>query len=167
RRFDLRKKLVLFTTVLAIITYSTSALFIYVIYDRIKHMWPYPEQVYVIIVLLLGIIWSGILAFIAARVITKPLQSLEKVVTDVANGNLNQHIEIPQSDDEIRSLSIAFDSMLKSITSMVNNINRNFENTNNTVKNLNEVSANAAQHAAAISGATEDISKGAVSAADA
>lgn len=167
KRFDLRKKLVLFTTVLAIITYSTSAFFIYVIFDYIKHLWPYPEPVYVIIVLLLGIIWSGILAFVAARVITKPLQRLEKVATDVANGNLNQHIEIPKSNDEIRSLSLAFDAMLKNITNIVRNINENFESTNNTVNTLNEVSTSAAQHAAAISGATEDISRGAVSAADA
>lgn len=167
KRFDLRKKLVLFTTVLAIITYSTSALFIYVIYDYVKQFWSYSEMVYVIIILLLGIIWSGILAFIAARVITKPLQRLEKVATDVASGNLNQHIEIPRSDDEIRSLSIAFDTMLKSIRSMVENINNNFESTNKTVNNLEEVSATAAQHAAAISGAAEDISEGAVSAADA
>lgn len=167
QRFDLRKKLVLFTTVLAIITYSTSAFFIYVVYDYVKHLWPYPEPVYVIIVLLLGITWSAILAFIAARVITKPLQRLETVVTEVADGNLDQHIEIPQSDDEIRSLSIAFDTMLKNLRSIVNNINANFESTNNTVNNLSEVSTSAAQHAAAITGATEDIAKGALSAADA
>lgn len=167
RRFDLRLKLVLFTTILAIITYSTSAFFIYVIFDYIKHLWPYPEPLYVVIVLLLGVIWSGILAFIAARVITRPLQRLEEVVTDVAKGNLNQNIEIPSSNDEIRSLSIAFDTMLKSIRSMVQNINSNFESTNNTVNNLNEVSTSAAQHAAVITGATEDIAKGAISAADA
>lgn len=166
-RFNLRKKLVLFTTSLAMITYSTSAFFIYVINDYIRELIAIPEQLYIITILVLGIIWSGILAFFAARVITKPLQNLETIASEAANGDLNQEINIPKSDDEIRSLSIAFDTMLKNIKNMVHNIEENFENTNKNVIQMKELSNQAAQHSEMISSSTDDISKGAVSSAEA
>ncbi|MGM8211419.1 methyl-accepting chemotaxis protein [Virgibacillus sp. W0430] len=166
-RFNLRRKLVLFTTVLAIITYSCSAAFIYLIYDYIQSLLAIPEQLYIIVVLVLGIIWSGILAFIAARIITKPLQELEVAATNAAEGDLRQTINIPKSDDEIRSLSIAFDSMLKNITNIVHNIETNFEHTNKNVIQMKKVANEAAQHSEMISSSSDDISKGAVSSAEA
>lgn len=165
-RFNLRRQLVLFTTSLAIITYSCSALFIYVVYDFIKPYWGISQQWFVIITLLLGIIWSGILAFFAARIITKPLQELEAVASSAAEGNLNQEVKIRSTDDEIRSLSIAVDTMLKNIKAMVHNIEQNFNTTNETVSKMKEVSQIATKHSVAISAATEDISKGAVSSAE-
>lgn len=166
-RFNLQKKLVVFTTLLAIITYSTSAFFIYVIYDYVQPYLPISEQWFMIITLSLGIIWSGILAFFAAGFITKPLQLLEDAASRAAEGDLNQKIEIPKSDDEIRALSIAVDTMFKNIKNMVHNINQNFNNTNKTVGEMKEVSEIAARHSVAINGATEDISQGAISSAEA
>ena len=99
-RFNLRRQLVLFTTSLAIITYSCSAFFIYVVYDFVEPYWNISQQWFVIITLLLGIIWSGILAFFAARIITKPLQELEVVASSAAEGNLNQEVKIRSTDDE-------------------------------------------------------------------
>jgi methyl-accepting chemotaxis protein len=63
-RFSLRLKLVAFTTVLAVITYSTSAFFIYYLYDFVSHL--ISEHLFTIITLLLGIFWSGVLAYFAA-----------------------------------------------------------------------------------------------------
>lgn len=166
-RFNLRKKLVLFTTILAMITYSTSALFIYVFYDYINSFINIPEQIYVVIVLGLGIFWSGVLAYFAAGFITKSLQKLELVATRAAEGDLDQTIDIPKSDDEIRSLSIAFDTMLKNIKNMVHNIETHFENTNQSVLHIKEASNLAAKHSALISASTDDISKGAESSAEA
>src|SRR5699024_8644859 len=161
--FNLRWKLVLFTTVLAIITYTTSAFFIYVVYDFITPFWNIPQHWFVILTLLLGIVWSGILAYFAASIITKPLQNLEKVASSAAEGNLNQEVNIPSSNDEIRSLSIAVDTMLKNIRGMVDNIDRNFNTTNETVNEMKRVSEQASTHSVAISAATDDISQGAVS----
>lgn len=166
-RFNLQKKLVFFTTTLAIITYSTSAFFIYVLYDYVSPFLNISEEWFMIITLSLGIIWSGILAFFAARIITKPLQRLEEAASKAAEGDLNQEIVIQKSDDEIRALSIAFDTMLKSIQDMVHNIDNNFNTTSKAVSNMKEVSELASKHSVAISGATEDISKGAISAAEA
>lgn len=166
-RFNLQMKLVVFTTLLALITYSTSAFFIYFVHDYVKPFWNISLQWFIILTLLLGIIWSGILAFFAARFITKPLQRLEQAASSAAQGNLNQEIIIPRSDDEIRALSIAVDAMFKNIQNMVHNINRNFNNTSKTVSTMKEVSEIASKHSIAISGATEDISEGSISSAEA
>lgn len=165
--FSLRKKLVLFTTVLALITYSFSALFIYVLFDYIQGFVEISENVYIIIILLLGIIWSAILAHFAARLITKPLQMLEEVTTNAAEGNLNQEIVIPHSDDEIKALAIAVEVLFVNLKSMVNDIDANVEQSNKTVAKMKDVSEYARQNSDAISGASEDISKGAISAAEA
>lgn len=166
-RFNLRIKLVLFTTVLALITYSTSAVFIYFIKDQVQSVIGISENGYVILVLLLGIIWSGILAYFAARVITKPLQKLEDAASSAAEGNLNQSIEIRGSDDEIRSLSVAFNTMLKNLLDMVENIDTHFEHTNKSVVQLRGAAEQSAQYSALISASTTDISKGAESSAEA
>lgn len=165
-RFSLQKKLVLFTTILAIITYSCSAFFIYVLYDYIKEYWSVSAETFMILTLLAGIIWSGILAYFAAILITRPLERLEKAATEAASGNLQQEMHVPKSDDEIRSLSIAFNAMFKNIQSMVHNINGNFTQTNEIVTQLKEAASGASEHAVAISSASEDISSGSVNAAN-
>lgn len=76
--FSLQKKLAIFATVLAIITYSTSAFYIYVLYDYIKQWLPFSKNTFTIVTLLLGIFWSSVLAYFAARLITKPLSQLEQ-----------------------------------------------------------------------------------------
>lgn len=164
-RFNLRKKLVLFTSILAIITYSTSAFFIYLLYDQVKRFVPISESLYIIIVLFLGVVWSGILAYFAARFITKSLQQLEGVATKAAEGNLEQEIIIPKSDDEIKTLSLAFDKMLTNIKQMVSNIKRHFDHTNQSVQELKEVVNVAAEYSGAIRTTIGEISSGAESAA--
>ncbi|WP_152656865.1 methyl-accepting chemotaxis protein [Oceanobacillus sp. CFH 90083] len=160
-RFSLRLKLVVFTTVLAFVTYSTSAFYIYVLYDYIQAWINISQQMFVIITLLAGVIWSGILAFFAAGWITKPLQKLEKIAGEAAKGNLRMRVEIPKSDDEIRSLSVAVNSMLQSLNRMVTNIDQHFEETNTTVHQLKEASHTAANHSAAIGDSIHEISEGA------
>lgn len=166
-RFGLRLKLVFLTTILAIITYSFSAIFIYLVYDYVQSFWAISEQWFTVLTLGMGIIWSGILAYFAARFITKPLETLEHAATEAAAGNLNQTIEIGQSDDEIRALGVAFDSMLKNLTDMVHNIDKHFDNTNQTVIQMKGVSHQAAEHTRLIGASIDDISKGAESSSEA
>lgn len=166
-RFSLRMKLVLFTTILALITYSTSAIFIYFLYNYVQQFVEVSQEIYVIVILLLGIFWSGMLAYFAARFITKSLQNLEEAASRVAEGDLNQVIEISRSDDEIRSLGIAFNGMLKNLNHMIENINHNFDNTNQAVIQIREASNQSAQYSSQISSSTTDISIGAESSAQA
>ena len=154
-------KLVLFTTVLALITYSTSAFFIYYVYDYIQESLNISMEMFVVITLVLGIVWSGILAYFFARLITKPLEKLEMAASKAAEGDLNQSIEVYESDDEIRVLGLAFDKMLENLRMMVGNVNQNFENTNQTVLDLKTVSNQVNSHSASISAAVSEIAGGA------
>lgn len=164
-KFSLRWKLVLFTTVLAIITYSFSALFIYVIYDYVKQYIDIQEQWFTIATLLLGIFWSGVLAFFAAGLITKPLQRLEDVASRVAEGDLTNKVQIPKSDDEIKSLSLAFEAMVNNLTEMIHNIEANFKHTNESVAKMREASGESARYSDMIIASADDIAKGAESSA--
>lgn len=156
-RFSLRIKLVLFTVTLALITYVTSGVFIYLIDDYIQSFVHIPENTYIIIVLALGVFWSGVLAFFAARFITKPLQNLEEVATKAANGNLNQTIETSQSHDEIGSLTHAFKMMLDNLKSMIDNVESNVKGTNITIAQIREASQQSSEYATHINETTTDI----------
>lgn len=165
-RFGLQKKLIFFTTSLALITYSCSAFFIYILYDYVHPYVAISEELFLIITFALGIIWTGILAYFAGRLITRPLQKLEEAATRAAEGDLRQEIDIPATDDEIRALSLAVDTMFKNIQTMVHNINDNFSSTSHVVENMETIVQQVSQHASAISDATEDIAIGAVNAAE-
>lgn len=160
-KFGLRKKLVLFTTILAIITYSTSAIFIYFLYPSLKEYLPFGEITFTIITLSLGIIWSGILAFFAAGLITKPLQKLEKTALKAAQGDIQEDVELAKSDDEIRSLGVAFNEMLSNLRGMVHQIDENFRETNEKVITISKESSFAAEQADTISRTINEISIGA------
>ncbi|AIE61564.1 Methyl-accepting chemotaxis protein [Bacillus methanolicus MGA3] len=160
-KFGLKKKLVLFTTFLAVITYTVSAFFIYVLYPMIKDFIGIGEMVFTISTLCLGIIWSGILAYAAAGFITKPLQKLEKSAMKAAHGNIQEDVELSKSDDEIRSLGIAFNHMLLNLREIVQSIEENFRDTNEKVIAISQESAAAAEQAEAIARTISEISQGA------
>lgn len=166
-RFGLRLKLVMLITVLALITYSFSALFIYVVYDLIQPYWSISEHWFTIITLGKGIFWSGLLAYFLARIITKPLENLEQVASRAAEGELNHDVPIPKSDDEIKALSVAVHTMLNNLQSMVNNIETHFDVANTSVIRMRKASEQSAEHSALIRASTDDISRGAESSADA
>jgi methyl-accepting chemotaxis protein len=144
-KWGLRKQLVIFTTALALITYTTSGFFIYIIYPFVTDYIQIGEMIFTIITLLLGIIWSGILALFAARFIIKPLQRLEKIVIHAASGDIGKKVEIPKADNEIRSLALAFNTMLSNIRKMVQHIDRNFTQTNEKVLAISNETAAVAQ----------------------
>src|SRR5699024_5274829 len=143
---SIRKKLVLFTVSLAIITYSTSFVFIFFLYDFFQDYIPFSLEWFTIITFILGITWSGILAFFFASFITKSIEKLEKVATIAAEGNLNQTVEIPKSNDEIRGLALSFNTMLTNLNSIVQNIDENFDKTNQAVIQMKEASTTAHTH---------------------
>ncbi|MGE7875920.1 methyl-accepting chemotaxis protein [Peribacillus muralis] len=158
-KFGLRKKLVIFITVLALITYSISAFFIFVVHPMFFAKMN--SLSFGVGTLLLGILWSGILAFFAAGVITKPLKKLEKVVLSAAEGSISEEVVLPKTDDEIRSLGIAFDHMLSNLREMVQNIEVNFHETNEKVIHISRESTKASEQAENVAMTIGEISKGA------
>ncbi|MGM9925585.1 MAG: methyl-accepting chemotaxis protein [Bacillus sp. (in: firmicutes)] len=158
-QFGLSKKLTVFITVVALVTYSTSGLFIYILYPMFFS--GMNEFLFTIITLTLGIVWSGILAFFAAGFITKPLQRLEQVAINAADGNIKEDLEVSKSDDEIRSLGITFNHMLSNLRMMVQSIEENFRETNNKVIDISRESSMATNQAESIGCTIGDISQGA------
>ena len=166
-RFGLRKQLVLFITILAVITYSTSVGFIYVLYPLIKDLVPFSEIYFTIGTLLLGIIWSGILAYFAAGWIIKPLQELETAALKAAEGDISEDIRLPKSEDEIRSLGMAFSQMLANLRKMVCVIEDNVNQTNQTILSIANQSLEASNQANVIARTTMEIASGAENSAGA
>ena len=159
--FGLRWKLVLFTTILASITYSVSGVFIYFLAEYV----PVSENVFTVMTLLMGIFWSGVLAFFAARYITKPLQQIKEVAQKAANGDLSEDVPVSNSRDEIAEVGAAFNLMLHNLREMVQNIEKNFQETNGKVVHITSVSTQASEQAEAIAVTIEEIAKGAESSA--
>ena len=124
----------LFITVVAIITYSSSAVCIYVLYPLFFSN--FNQMGFTIFALTAGVIWSSIIAFVAAGFIIKPLQKLEQVALKAAHGDIREDVEISKMDDEIRSLGIAFNHMLYNLRDMVLNIDENFKKTNEKIQCL-------------------------------
>lgn len=162
-KFGLRKKLVLFVTLLALITYSTSFFFISVVHS--KFATNIDDSLFNSITLLLGIFWTGLLAYFVAGVITKPLQRLEHAAINASQGNIKEDVMIPKSDDEIRSLGMAFNQMLSNLRVMVHSIEDNFQQTNGNVLSISEKTTRATQQAESIAQTINEISAGAESSA--
>ena len=158
-KFGLQKQLVLFITVVALITYSTSGVFIFVLYPMFFSEWN--QVVFIISTLFAGICWSGILAYFVAIIFIKPLRRLEKVALNAAQGNISEEVEISKRDDEIRSLGIAFNHMLFNLREMVQSIDSNFKETNEKVIYISGETKKACNHAELIVATIDDISKGA------
>ncbi|WP_226642818.1 methyl-accepting chemotaxis protein [Mesobacillus subterraneus] len=164
-KMGLRKKMVMLTTVLAIITYSTSAIFIYFLQPYVQNFIQINSVVYTAAVLAMGIFWSGLLAYMAAGLIIKPLQKLEQSALRAAQGEIGEDAEVSKSDDEIRSLGLAFNNMLANLREMVSQINSNFKETNEKVIQISGQSAAASEQASVISTTIKEISAGADSSA--
>ncbi|WP_203363494.1 methyl-accepting chemotaxis protein [Bacillus sp. REN10] len=157
--FGIRKKLVLIVTALAIITYTTSGFFIYYLYPMFFS--GMNEVLFTVVTLLMGIMWSGILAYIVAGYFVKPLQRLEAAALEAATGNIEQDVELPNSQDEIRSLAQAFNKMLANLREMVHSIDNNFALTNESVQLISQQAATASQKAEEIFRTVDEISAGA------
>ncbi|WP_018131593.1 methyl-accepting chemotaxis protein [Effusibacillus pohliae] len=158
-RFSLTKKIVFGIVVLALVTYLTSGFFIFVLKDWIAP--DMPEELFVAGTLLLGIVWSGILGYWAAKVITKPLVSLETVARQAATGDLRWQVEVSRSDDELRALGVAFNQMLQNLRAMVHNIDGNFQKTQESVKEITAASETAAHNVERIAITMQKIASGA------
>lgn len=158
--FGIQKKIVLFVTVLAVITYSTSALFINYVQPLLLDKTT-GSITFEILTYAAGIFWSGLLAYIFSGLIIKPLFNLEKVAILASEGKIGVDVEVPKSKDEIQSVAVAFQAMLVNLREMVQSIEENFDKTNTTVQNLSKESSVASEQAEAIAHTIAQISEGA------
>lgn len=159
KKFGLRQKIVLFVTVLAIVTYTMSGLFINIVQPQF-----FPNFNlfgFALLTYAAGVFWSGVLAFAFSTILTKHLQKLEVAAIRVAKGEIGTDIELPNSSDEIRSVAEAFQQMVLNLREIVGQIETNFEQTARTVDNLSNETGAAAKQADAVASTIIEISTGA------
>jgi methyl-accepting chemotaxis protein len=149
------------------VTYLTSALFIFYLSDIIAGNFGISGNGFIIATFILGIFWCGVLGYFGAGLIVKPLQRLEQAANKVAEGDIRNNIDLPKSDDELRSLAIAYNHMINNLRDMVKEVNANFSATNEKVIEMKESSSAAAQQAVNISQTIEEIASGAEGSANA
>lgn len=157
--FNLRRKLVLFVGILALVTYSVS--FIFIEYIHPMFFASTNAAIFQLVTYALGIIWSCVLAAIFSIIIVRPLQRLEHSANRVAEGKIGKDVEMPKTQDEIRSVAEAFQLMVTNLRTMVQGIEDNFKTTNATVVDLSEQTSSAARNADLIAQNVSQISGGA------
>ena len=163
--FNLRTKIVLFVGILALITYSVS--FVFIEYIQPVFFSSVNRKLFEVITYCLGIAWSCILAAIFSVIIVKPLQKLEQTATRVAEGKIGQDVDMPKTNDEIRSVAEAFQLMLVNLRGMVDGIEDNFKKTNDTIHQLSKQTVSARAEASNIASTVGQISRGADASANA
>lgn len=159
KQFGLRRKLVLFVSILALITYTVS--FIFIEFIQPTFFSEINRKTFEVITYLLGIIWSGILAAIFSVILVKPLQQLEHSASRVAEGKIGKDVQMPRTHDEIRSVAEAFQLMILNLRQMVESIDQNFQETNQSIVHLSDETAVASKKAEGIAGTVKHISLGA------
>ena len=107
------------------------------------------------------------MAAIFSVIIVKPLQKLEQTATRVAEGKIGEDVDMPKTNDEIRSVAQAFQLMLVNLRGMVDGIEDNFEKTNDTIRHLSKQTVAARAEASNIASTVGQISRGADASANA
>jgi len=166
-KFGLRKKMVIGISSVAGATYLVSALFIFYLSDIIADDFGLSADGFIVATFVLGVFWCAVLGYFGAGFIIKPLKNLEEAANKVANGDIRNNVEVPKSNDELRSLAVAYNHMIDSLRDMVQEVNANFSATNEKVIEMKESSASAAEQAENISQTIEEISSGAEGSANA
>ncbi len=145
----------------AAITYVTSGIFLFYLNEYLGDLLGVTGTVFTLLTLFLGVLWCGILGFIGATLIVRPLNQLEKSARKVAEGNITEDVEVPKSDDELRALALAYNHMVHNLRGMVRDIDENFQQTNDKVLEIKDASTAAAEQAENISRTVEEIASGA------
>ncbi len=159
--FGLTKKMVLSITGLALITYSFTGLFILGLEGFFQENFGLDRVQVVLVTLMLGVFWSGVLGYVIAKIISASLRRIEETATIAATGDLDVEVAVEESDDEIRALGLAFNLMLSNLRQMIHKIENNFQQTNANVGELTTASHGAARTAEQISQTIEEIARGA------
>ena len=161
--FTLRRKLVLFVGILALITYTCS--FVFIEYIHPMFFESTSTTLFQLSTYAMGILWSCILAAIFSLVIVRPLQRLEHSANQVAEGKIGKDVDMPKTNDEIRAVAESFQAMVVNLRKIVDGIEENYKTTDETIRKLSDESVLVTDNADQISNNISHISTGAESSA--
>lgn len=157
-KLSLGSKLVASFIAVSVITYGTSAFFIFYLKSYLASTMA--DWMYVSIVLLLGIMWSGILGYIISRFLTRPIVALSRIAEKVSAGDLTVDIPDRREEDEIKVLNDAFRMMVFNIKGIVNDIVHNTSTTSQNADCLSGSINEAAQQIESLSAIADEIYTG-------
>lgn len=132
-RQSIVRKIVLGITVSSVITYATSAFVLLMMNGMFESI---PTWLFVVGTLALGVFWTGLFGYIAAKWLLRPLLALTNNVTEAATGNLNVAPVQMKSRDEMYRLSVAVEQMLSQFRTIVDSIKVNSAQTDRHVQEL-------------------------------
>ncbi len=157
-KLNLGTKMVAGFVLISGVTYATSAFFLFFLKDYIARSMS--EWLYTCIVLLLGVMWSGILGWLVSRLLTRPIVRLAKAAGEVSAGNLAIELPVRKSQDEIAALNDSFAQMVGSLREMVEDIASGAGVTSENVKMMSAAITEAAEQIEEISGGVDRIYEG-------
>ncbi|MEJ8306370.1 methyl-accepting chemotaxis protein [Saccharibacillus sacchari] len=157
-KLNLGTKMVAGFVLISGITYATSAFFIFFLKDYLAGSMA--EWLYTVIILLLGVFWSGVLGWFVSKLLTKPIVQLAKTAQEVSAGNLCVDVPKRSAQDEITVLNDAFRQMVGSLRDMVEDIASGAGVTSENVQMMSDAISEAAQQIEEISGGVDRIYEG-------
>ncbi|MDF2960378.1 MAG: methyl-accepting chemotaxis protein [Paenibacillus sp.] len=157
--FGLIKKMVIGVTGVSAVTYGTSAFFIFVLKDTFTSF--LPDWLFISLTLGMGICWTGLLGWLMARWIVKPLLLITAVANEAAAGNLKLTVSEHRSKDELGILNRSFRFMVDQLRRIVQDITQSAAAASQSSAALSEAILQATNQAERISLISEQIASGA------
>lgn len=157
KKLGIVAKMVIGITLVSGITYATSALVLL----KLKTVFDFmPSWVFVLLTLALGVFWTGLFGFFAARWLLKPLLSLTGAAKEAERGNLGVRVHISPTGDELSQLGEAFQGMLSRLKAITSGITDNSAQTDQHIAELQTAISEAAQRIEEMSRHAEEITAG-------
>lgn len=158
-KIGLQMKMVLGMFVVSVVTYATSAFFIFTLKSYIA---PNMGQfTYAVIIFLLGVLWTCFLGWLAIRVVVKPLIQLTTAAREAAKGHLQVAMPKYRFHDEIQVLIQAFGTMVVNLQGMIKEVKSSVEITTHNTSALGDAVTQAAHQIEHISQIADDMNQGA------
>ncbi|WP_214628178.1 methyl-accepting chemotaxis protein [Paenibacillus agaridevorans] len=157
KKFGIVAKMVMGIVAVSIVTYGTSAFCLLVVQPALRDQ--VSGWIFVGLTLALGIFWTGLLGWLAARWLVRPLIVLTRAANEAAAGDLHVQINHVRSDDEMRELGLSFSRMIDSLRGMISGISDGSKVADANSEQLRASAGEAAQHAERIAGTMDDIAK--------
>lgn len=158
-KFGLQKKMVFGMLIVSGITYATSGFFIFVLKPYLAPNMG--DFAYDAIIFILGVFWTCLLGWLAAKLVVRPLIELTKAADEAAQGRLSVTLPTYRFNDEVRVLTDSFGKMIHNLQKMIVEIKNSVEITTRNTTTLSDAMMHAAEQIEHISRTAEDMNHGA------
>ncbi|WP_306432878.1 methyl-accepting chemotaxis protein [Paenibacillus sp. J22TS3] len=157
-KLSLSSKMVAGFIFISAVTYGTSAFFIFFLKSFLASS--LQDWLYITIILLLGVLWSGILGYVISKWLTKPIVRLADTAKEASMGNLLVKLPERKSEDEIKVLYDAFGVMICNIKEIIHDISSSSQITSKNAETLGEAITMATGQIESMSVVVDDIYHG-------